>query len=467
MTVDDDLLRRWAASTDPERDPITGAEVREHTPVATIGAVSGPPPERRLRVLVAAVIVLLAGAALVVGVVRRDSDRTVRTGTTTTPAVEAGTGQLVVTNDVGDRAYADMGPLSPESAVGLTQVLRGEEVVAEVRGWDVSNDAVLSERLPAGTYQVKSWEISSCEGGCKLDDRGILEDPSDLGAYRPEDACTTEVTVRPDATTTVEMRRGLDDAENNDACGFAIGTPTRVVVAAGLLPSGYEGVIHRFELVADGEVIAAGPVTSESTALVLDRPIPPGSYAFRFENYDCPGSCPRVGPDGRPVDDPNRPLRLRDCGGELPVEDRPAVVVITIEGSEASSTCKITQPDNVPSLTIPPAWSLQTRLPTTCGSDYLHRVSTASGSPVDPKGARQCFLQAYRDRAPMEQYTIDSTQPRLVIWRTRGGRFQVIRPGQTPEEPWTKQNCDLGNLPEPEWVGPTGCGAEQPLPYVR
>lgn len=85
MTVDDDLLRRWAASTDPERDPITGAEVREHTPVAPVGVVSGPPPNRRLGVLAVAAIVLLAGTAVVVGVVRRDSDRTVRTDTITGP----------------------------------------------------------------------------------------------------------------------------------------------------------------------------------------------------------------------------------------------------------------------------------------------------------------------------------------------------------------------------------------------
>ena len=76
MASPEDLLRRWAAQTDPERNPITGPETRSHG--TDIAAANGHRPTGRrwlvAAVLAAAVIVIVAIA------VRDDPDRTIRTG---------------------------------------------------------------------------------------------------------------------------------------------------------------------------------------------------------------------------------------------------------------------------------------------------------------------------------------------------------------------------------------------------
>ena len=62
----------------------------------------------------------------------------------------------------------------------------------------------------------------------KVDERDVVVDPGwAVDRLGDMEACSTEVTVVAGGTTTVEMRRGLDDPDDPLGCGFAVGTPTR------------------------------------------------------------------------------------------------------------------------------------------------------------------------------------------------------------------------------------------------
>ena len=262
------------------------------------------------------------------------------------------------------------------------------------------------------------------------------------------------------------MRQGLDDPDDNRACGFAVGTPTRVVLATSFLSHGFEGGFHRFDIVRvdDGSVVAGGPVARETTQLVLDQPVAPGNYELRFENYDCPGFCPDVDPDGRPTDGQGPSGPIGDCEVAFAVNEDPSQVVVSVADAFPSVTCSTARTQSpLPPLTVPPAWSLQVRLPTTCGTDYLHRagIGSGEGGTVDAEAAKRCFLDAQRNRAAMELYVIERS--RLVIWRTRGGRFEVVRPGPTPGSRWTRQACDLIEAPG-AGAAATGCGRQRTMP---
>ena len=197
MTDPDDLLRGWAEDTDPERDPITVAEVQRRR--IDVDLELEPPRSQRRLVLVAAGVAAAVLICAVIGVVlaNRDAQQPVRTDSTTPVApLGEGVGRLVVTNTIGDRAYADMGPLPPDGLVALTQVLHGADVVAETRGWGLGDRTVLDESLRTGTYLLRSWETVTCDEQCgPFDDRDLV-DPSQVGDQPLESACTTEVTVR-------------------------------------------------------------------------------------------------------------------------------------------------------------------------------------------------------------------------------------------------------------------------------
>jgi len=219
-------------------------------------------------------------------------------------------------------------------------------------------------------------------------------------------------------------------------------------------------------LTGPDDVVAEGPIIDDSTFLVLDHPVPPGTYEFRWEAFDCPGSCPTVGPDGRPI---NQVIPLGDyvCRTKVPITDRSTILQIDV----GSTPCPLSQPRKLPPLTIPPRWNLRRPLPVTCGNDLLHATALSIGNGVDPsKGPRQCFLAAHRAHQPMElisseRRTDGSSSTR--VWRTEGSGFQIYTPADpTNGDRWTIQNCGLTEAPAPEWIRTTGCGTPQVLPLT-
>ena len=422
----DDLDRRWieALRRHSEHPGPTDEAWQAVLQRADSGVPSSPTAvSRRGRLLLAAaVIALLAGAGVVLASRRSDHAATrVRTDTATA-SPKPGDGRLVVVNEFDGPSILDEHLHFIEGGVGLTRVLQGNTVVAELRGWALGNRTVLDKPLPAGTYEVRSWEIACGASGCALDAHGILTDPGELRAQPLGEPCSARGHRRSrrrddrrDAPGTRRRHRshGLLVRHRNVHEGRARHCG---------LPSGEEGVIHRFSIRGGpgNATLAERTIGDDSTVLVVDRPIPRGEYKLRVEHYDCPASCPDVGPDGRPTNGA-KPLAGLGRNAPFTIGDRSTPVVITVDGA----TCTVSRPPSLPRLTVPPAWSLRTPLPTTCGTDMLHATTLSIGNGVDPgKGARQCFLRAHQARQPME---LVSTQPvsrtasPQIIWRTMAG----------------------------------------------
>lgn len=238
-----------------------------------------------------------------------------------------------------------------------------------------------------------------------------------------------------------------------------------LVVVADDIPFGREGTIHRWVLDA-GPVQLSGAVEGSrgraETTLVATG-IDPTSLAgatLRWEQYDCSGTCPTVGPDGAPVDDAEP---LETCDAPVPAAaDR--VVVLRLTGT----ACAAEVADAVPALTVPPAWTLREPAPATCGTDWQAWIAEegVEGGFGAMRVARTCLLDVFRSggRAELASAEGDDGTVREVIWRVVDGEVVTVRPPLAPGEPWTQQTCtDLVEAPEPAFIEATGCGPHEEM----
>src|SRR4051812_5196338 len=88
----------------------------------------GEPPRGRRPAMFVTVAAATVAICVAVALVLASREPGQEVGAGSTPPVQPlgdGAGRLVVTNVIGDRAYADMGPLPPDGLVALTQVLHG------------------------------------------------------------------------------------------------------------------------------------------------------------------------------------------------------------------------------------------------------------------------------------------------------------------------------------------------------
>ncbi len=191
-----DLLGRWARSTDPSRDPITGDEVRAR---AASGGAHVATAGRRRRGWVLAAACAFVSVALGVAILARtggDGDVVVQTGPVA--GSEDGPGSITV------QLEPDVCCLREGFEVGLRFETTEGEVIAstfwsefvKTSGDDTMDtyyDSVLTQDVPAGPVVVRA-EVSIGAGPPPV--------PPDLEG---DLACSLEVEVAPGETVAVEV----------------------------------------------------------------------------------------------------------------------------------------------------------------------------------------------------------------------------------------------------------------------
>lgn len=482
MTSDDDLLRSWAEATDPEHDPISSDEVRFIAEEIPLGAAA--PTDRRRRVwslAAAAVVVVAVGAAAAVALTTRSDERssgptgsaTSTTETTDPPdATDVAPGRLVAEYSIPEEI------IFIEGALQFVEVRLDGEVVESRSGGFVGSGPVIDVEIDAGLYEVEGW-LYQCPASCP--------EPQDVPDGERTEICIGRVEVEPERTTSVELRPFPAPDDQLADCEVASGRPVQVVVSTGRLPMGREGFVHTYALrtseqSGEDEVVAAGPVRSNDSQLVVDGPLPAGGYELVWEWFDCPATCPAVASDGRPLDTDLKPLGT--CVADLVIDEQP-ILEIHLRGgdlveSDLPTTCAVEHLDEVPELTVPPAWTMRQKAPQACDDGSL-RVPEILEDTVWPgdqartagQARRRCFAERYLAHEPVELRfleTVDGPREdaddgwsRWVTWRAVRGRFTVVAEPTAHNWRWTRQNCDLEVGPGPDDVRPGGCGVEQEL----
>lgn len=192
-----DVLGRWARSTDPSRDPITGDEVRAR---AVTGVLPAATAGRGRRAWVLAAACAFVAVALGAAILARNGgdDVVVQTGPAAGTGREAGPGTITV------QLEPDVCCFFEGFEVGLRFETTDGEVIAstlwsdfvEASGDDTMDayyDSVLTQEVPSGPVVVRA-EVSIGAGPPPV--------PPDLEGDLP---CSLEVEVAPGETVAVEV----------------------------------------------------------------------------------------------------------------------------------------------------------------------------------------------------------------------------------------------------------------------
>ena len=192
-----DLLGRWARSTDPGRDPITGDEVRTR---AASGGAHVVAVHRGRRGWVLAAVCAFVAVALGAAILARNGgdDVMVQTGPASDGSARDATGAVTV------RLEPDVCCFQEGFEVGLRFETTEGEVIASTLwsdfvaasgddSMDAYYDSVLTQEVPSGPVVVRA-EVSIGAGPPPV--------PPDLEGDLP---CSLEVEVAPDETVAVEV----------------------------------------------------------------------------------------------------------------------------------------------------------------------------------------------------------------------------------------------------------------------
>jgi hypothetical protein len=227
--------------------------------------------------------------------------------------------------------------------------------------------------------------------------------------------------------------------------------------------------LDRWVLVAQGEELASGPLEAASTVLVADGLVADGDVTVRWDRYTCEGPCPVAAPDGTPSDGGARVTTV--CEELVPSDlARATVTFQSVDGAPGGATCPVDGVDELPPLTVPPSWSLREPYPATCGAAGLP-VGQETGELFGPEDTFDCVREHLARGEPVEYpsgVVVGAAGSPSVTLRVEGVDTLVVISGSATAggAGWTRQVCDDVGLPGygfPGAVGPTGCGAEEPM----
>ena len=279
-------------------------------------------------------------------------------------------------------------------------------------------------------------------------------------------AVAVAVTRPDDRTPHVVTSGGDEDAPSEPR--------TQVIVIADL-DDGDASRTHRFTIeprCADRaacipqEPLVAGPL-HPGTSLVAHRPLPPGTWMFRYESDDCGDVCGPLDETGAMAAGGDHPLA---CFVDLPTERR--IVIRVSDPADDLGTCAIDTSEAVPGLTVPPAWSVRDPLPWSCGTGAWDAGRpTGPSDPAASRVAMDCFIDAFEAGTPAELPTSAGTvgptdEPRESWWRigTEGPDrrgIEVLSEQGGRGQPWSRTWCRT--IGEQVFVL-VDCTEEEPLP---
>ncbi len=201
--------------------------------------------------------------------------------------------------------------------------------------------------------------------------------------------------------------------------------------------------LDRWVLTAQGEELASGPLEAASTLMAADGLVADGVVTVRWARVTCDGPCPVAGPDGTPLTGTHRVTTM--CEELVPSDlTRATVTFQSVDGAPGGATCPVAGVDELPPLTVPPAWSLRDPYPADCPDLGCVADRLATGDPVEhgiAHGGDGGVLQP-------------------VFLRVEGpGDLVVVRPAVGEGARWTRQVCTGLDAT----AGPTGCTVEEPI----
>ncbi len=223
--------------------------------------------------------------------------------------------------------------------------------------------------------------------------------------------------------------------------------PVDVVLDGTDLPFGAEPARWRWTLhlgdedtsVATGTVLGADADADRPVAMIADDLAVPSGTDWVGVRIDGPGDRGGVG---------------NLCLAGPPPPDQPDARVLVVR--LAASDCTAEWVDAVPSLTVPPGWSLRTPPDAEC-------VVPDGGTAED---AGHCLARAQADDRTAEWWTTDD-EGRPLVWRVNGLRdVDLVHPGVDGAD-WTVEQCLgvalLDLVPGPEV---DGCAPPEAMPLT-
>jgi len=216
-------------------------------------------------------------------------------------------------------------------------------------------------------------------------------------------------------------------------------------------------IADRWVLVDDGAPVDDGPLVPGATSLEsVDLPAS-GDLSIRWDRQDCSDPCPTSGADGVPVN--SGTIDETACEEAVPPGAGPVVVRFqSVDGAPGGATCGVTVVDELPPLTVPPAWSLRERYPTTCGAESATPDGTERECLVDAADAgRQVELTTFDER--------DGPGLQATVWRVTPTGITVTALPNGAGEPWLQVTCAeiLLAWQRSTSFEVTGCGADEEL----
>lgn len=357
-----------------------------------------------------------------------------------------------------------------------------DELTRGLRAWADATD-------PA-TDPIKPDDVTTASASRGVPSGARPTEPAAFGSRRWLAAAAAVLVVLAVGAAVVLAVGSDDEPDVLTRSGPRTGTRTQVVVDGEDLDALWWQTAHRVVLhgpcpdeACGGAPAVVARALEAGTSLAVDQALAPGRWLVGVETYRCGGEDRDCGPptaDGTPSD----PVEGLACGVPFDVGSEPSRVVLEVRaGPDDAPRCSEARvdPDPLPDLTVPPAWSVRSALPWTCGA-ATHQINGMVPGP-DPEGALDtlaCFRDAIATGTPVEIPAMELGAADSAVrgrWRVLpeavdGHLVEVLR---NDGGWWSRQRCDDVEVepadvlvdPGPSLhVGavPVGCGDEEQLP---